>query len=71
MNTQGFKPTSAIMNEDVNGGVKVTLSQSQDAGVDIAKEMVDMIIGKDVIKANIKSLQTEDQMLKSLIDMKV
>lgn len=71
MNTQGFKPTSAIMNEDVNGGVKVTLSQSQDAGVDIAKEMVDMIIGKDAIKANIKSLQTEDQMLKSLIDMKV
>lgn len=71
MNTQGFKPTSATMNEDVNGGVKVTLSQSQDAGVDIAKEMVDMIIGKDVIKANIKSLQTEDQMLKSLINMKV
>jgi flagellar hook protein FlgE len=71
MNTKGFKPTSAIMNEDSNGGVKVTLSQSQDEGVDLAKETVGMTIGKDAIKANIKSLQTEDQMLKSLIDMKV
>lgn len=71
MNTKGFKPTSAIMNEDVNGGVKVTLSQSQDAEVDIAKEMVDMMIGKDAIAANVKSLQTEDQVLKSLIDIKV
>lgn len=71
MNTTGFRPTSAIMNEDVNGGVKVTLSQSQDAEVDIAKEMVDMMIEKNAIQVNIKSLQTEDQLLKSLIDIKV
>jgi flagellar hook protein FlgE len=71
MNTKDFKPTSAIMNEDVNGGVKVTLSQSQDAEVDVAKEMVDMMIEKTAIQANIKSLQTEDQVLKSIIDIKV
>jgi flagellar hook protein FlgE len=71
MNTKDFKPASAIMNEDVNGGVKVTLSQSQNADVDVAKEMVDMMIEKTAIKANIKSLQTEDQLLKSLIDIKV
>ena len=71
MNTPGFKPTSAVMNEDVNGGVKVTLSQSQDAEVDIAKEMVDMMIEKTVIQANVKTLQTGDEILKSLIDIKV
>ena len=71
MNTNGFKPTSAVLNEDVNGGVKVTLSQSQNADVDIAKEMVDMMIEKNAIQVNIKSLQTENDVLKSLIDMKV
>jgi flagellar basal-body rod protein FlgC len=71
MNTNGFKPTNAVMNEDVNGGVKVTLSQSENAEVDTAKEMVDMMIEKHGIQANVKSLQTENEVLKSLIDMKV
>ncbi len=71
MNTNGFKPTSAVINEDVNGEVKVTLSQSENADVDIAKEMVDMMIEKNAIQVNIKSLQTENDVLKSLIDMKV
>jgi flagellar hook protein FlgE len=71
MNTEGFKPTRAIMNEEVNGGVKVTLSQSENPEVDIAKELVDMMIEKHGIQANVKTLQTEDQVLKSLIDIKV
>ena len=71
MNTNGFKPASAVLNEDVNGGVKVTLSQSENADVDIAKEMVDMMIEKNAIQVNVKSLQTENDVLKSLIDTKV
>jgi flagellar hook protein FlgE len=73
MNTTGFKPTttSTVMNEDVNGGVKVTLSQSENAELDIAKEMVDMMIEKHAIQGNVKSLQTENEVLKSLIDIKV
>jgi flagellar hook protein FlgE len=71
INTKGFKPSSAVMNEGDNGGVKVTLSQTQNAEVDIAKEMTDMMIEKNAIQLNIKSLQTADQVNKSLIDMKV
>ena len=71
MNTTGFKPSSAVMNEGDNGGVKVTLSQSQNAEVDPAKEMIDMLIEKNAIQLNVKSLETEDQVYKSLIDMKV
>lgn len=70
MNTEGFKPINAMMNEDINGGVKVTLSQSPDPGVDVAKEMVDMMIEKVGVKVNVKSLQAEDDILKSLIDIK-
>ena len=71
MNTAGFKPTSTNMSDDANGGVKVTLTQSQDAEVDVAKEMTYMMIEKFGVQANVKSLQTEDQILKSLIDIKV
>lgn len=71
MNTTGFKPSSATMNEEENGGVKVTLSQSQNPEVDIAKELTDMMIEKIAIQVNVKSLQTEDQVYKSLIDLKV
>jgi len=71
INTNGFKPTSAVMNEDVSGGVKVTLSQSENADVDIAGEMVDLMIEKNAIQVNVKSLQTGNEVLKNLIDMKV
>ena len=71
MNTNGFKPTSAEMSEDANGGVKVTLSQSQNADVDMAKEMTDLMIEKFGVQANVRSLQTENEILKSLIDIKV
>ena len=71
MNTTGFKPSSAVINEGDYGGVKVTLSQSQNAEVDPVKEMTDMLIEKNAIQLNVKSLETEDQVYKSLIDMKV
>jgi flagellar hook protein FlgE len=71
MNTKDFRPARTIMEEDVNAGVKVTLSQSRDGEVDLAKEMTDMIIEKHAIQANIKTLQTADQVLRSLIDIKI
>ena len=57
VNTADFKPTEANMNEGVNGGVYVTLSQSSQEGTDIAKETVDMISTEEGFKANITSLQ--------------
>ncbi len=71
MNTDWFKPTRAVINEEANGSVKLTLSQIQDAGVDIAKEMVVLMIEKVRVQVNVKSCQTEDGILKSLIDIKV
>ncbi|HMK56688.1 MAG TPA: flagellar basal body rod C-terminal domain-containing protein [Dissulfurispiraceae bacterium] len=71
VNSKDFRPSTPMMNEDGNGAVKVTISKSQDTEVDIAKEMVDMMIEASAIKANIKTLQTEDQVIKNLIDIKV
>ncbi len=69
INTADFKPTEANMNEGVDGGVYVTLSQSSQAGTDLAKETVDMISTEEGFKANIKSLQTSEDMTKKLIDI--
>ncbi|MBF0506589.1 MAG: hypothetical protein HQL09_07120 [Nitrospirae bacterium] len=70
INTKGFLSTDANMSETVNGGVKVTLSQNPDSdGVDEAKEMVNMIINKAGVEANVKSVQTADKMLKTINKM--
>jgi len=69
INTADFKPTEANMNEGVNGGVYVTLSQSGQVGTDISKETVDMIATEAGFKANIKSLQASEDMRKNLIDI--
>ena len=69
INTPGFKSTEADMNEGVNGGVYVTLSQSSQEGTDISKETVDLITTEEGFKANIKSLEASEDMTKALIDI--
>ncbi len=69
VNTADFKPADSTMNEGVNGGVYVTLSQGSQEGTDIAKEMVDMIATEEGFKANIKTLQASEDMSKKLIDI--
>jgi len=71
MQTNDFKPSTAVMNEDPNGGVRVTLSQSKNTGVDPAQEMTEMMIEKMGVEANIKSMQTGNQVIKSLVDLKI
>ena len=71
MQTNDFKPSNAVMNEDPNGGVRVTLSQSQNTGVDPAQEMTEMMIEKMGAQVNIKSMQTGNQVIKGLVDLKI
>jgi flagellar hook protein FlgE len=70
MNTEDFKPSETRMNEDVNGGVYVTISKNSTPGVDLAKEMTDMMITPEGVKANLSTLKTADEMIKSVIDLK-
>ncbi len=70
MNTEDFKPSEAIMNEDKNGGVYVTTRKTGSSEVDLTKEMVDMMTTSEGLKANLKTLKTTDEMTKSIIDIK-
>ncbi len=69
--TNDFKPSNAVMNEDPNGGVRVTLSQSQNTGVDPSQEMTEMVIEKMGVQTNIKSMQTGNQVIKGLVDLRI
>ncbi len=65
--TPGFTPTEANMTEGDDGGVKVTLSQNQNSGgVDEAREIVNMITNQTGFEANISTLQTSEQMNKTI-----
>jgi flagellar basal-body rod protein FlgC len=82
--TENFKSSRAVMNEGDNGGVKVTLSQETSPGplvtqsdgsarelsnTDLASEFTDMISFQSGYDANIKTVQTADEMKGSVIDM--
>lgn len=83
-NTDKFKSTVATADESDGGGVKVTLSKNNNAGtiydkgdgtkvessnVDIANEAVGQIKADHLLKANIASLKTSDEMMGNVIDI--
>lgn len=83
--SEEFKRTDAVFNEGDNGaGVKVTLSQDSSSGplvtkndgtavelsnTELAREFTDMIIQQTGYEANVKTVQTDDEMKGTVIDM--
>jgi len=83
-NTDGFKSSVASAQEDINGGVKVTISQNtrpgtvyntgdgklaESSNTDYAREAVDQISARAMFAANVASLKTYGEMYKSIIDI--
>lgn len=68
-NTDNFKPSEARINDNANQGVYVTISQSASAEADTAKDMVDLIISKTGIEANLNSIKVADEVTKSILDI--
>lgn len=82
--SDNFKSSRAVMNEGGDGGVKVTLSQNSAQGplvaksdgstkelsnTDLATEFTSMINNQSAYGANIKTVQAQDQMKGTLINM--
>lgn len=71
MNTEGFKPSTVVQEENKSGGVIVSAIKEQGADeVDLSREAVDLIVTDNSFKANIKVLQTDAEMTKTLLDIK-
>ena len=53
------------------GGTNSGTGSIEQSDVDLAGELTDMRMNADYYKANLKTIQTSDQMSKSLLDIKV
>jgi flagellar basal body rod protein FlgC len=72
MDVEGHMPSDVTMKESPNGGV-IPEVVCQDEGaytVDLSKEMVDLIVAANAVKANIAVMKNEDEVMKSVIDIK-
>lgn len=68
-NTEQFRPSEATIHDSAGQGVYVTISQSNSPGVDLTKEMVDLMTTRIGIEANLKTVKTADEINKSILDI--
>ncbi len=73
VNTDGFVPTKTNIS-DAGGSIQAKSSLSSDNGsatsqTDLNKEITDQVVIENVNEVNIKAIQTQDQMLGSLLDI--
>jgi flagellar hook protein FlgE len=71
LNTADFHPSEAMINDNSQSGVYVTITSNNSSEVDLTKEMVDMITTANGFKANLKTLETAFEMTESLLDIKI
>jgi len=82
--TDNFKKSRTVFNENTDGGVKVTISQSEEenpvallsdgsekimSNTDISEEMAQQIRDQNGYGLNAKSIQADDDMKGTVIDM--
>ncbi|MBF0377471.1 MAG: hypothetical protein HQK72_08290 [Desulfamplus sp.] len=83
--SDNFKSSRTVMNEGNNGGVKVSLSKNSADGplvtqsngttkelsnTDLATEFTSMINYQSAYGANVKTIQTDDEMKGTILNMK-
>jgi len=64
VNTENFNSTSAHITD------RLEISANTDASVDITKEITDQIVIEDGFKAQVPAIKTQDEMTKTLLDIK-
>ena len=75
VNTDGFRPSDTRMSDDTNS-VSANVRLADDNGsdksqTDLAKELPDQIIAQDATAVNVSAIKTRDEMMGTLLDMKV
>ena len=68
LNTDGFKVSTVVMQNNKAGGVNAGVTQGSDS-VEISKEAVNLLDTDNGNKANLKSLHVADEMTKDIIDL--
>jgi len=76
VNTDRFVPNSGVIGNSANGAVQASVTAGTDNGslqsqTDLSKEMTGQIVVERGIEANVKAIQSQDEMFGSLLDIKV
>jgi flagellar hook protein FlgE len=72
LNTEGFKRQTVTQEElPHQGGTRASVGRSDQEGVVLEQELVDQISAAYAYKANLKTVQTQDEVLGTLLDMRV
>jgi flagellar hook-associated protein FlgK len=68
--TPGFRRQQVVQQAQAAGGVQASVQTAELAGDDLATDLVQQKVALYSFKANLHVLQTEDEMLGSLLDVK-
>ena len=74
VNTDGFVPTSTAMSSS-DSSVKADIRQSDNtrstrSQTDLTREIPDQMIASDTLSVNATAIQTQDEMMGTLLDIK-
>lgn len=70
INTKLFRPTDTAIVEGENFSPKAVFSKNSLPGTDLAKEMTDQGIIDKTVGLNVSSIKTQDEMMKTVLDIK-
>lgn len=74
-NTDNYVPRNTTINETKGGGTKADTTLATDNGsaqsqTNLAKEITDQMMIQNVNEANVKAIQTQNNVMGSLLDIK-
>lgn len=75
IDTRGFSQTDALQTEMSPAGVRISglrrplNTDSENSNTDLNKEMVNQVINKNELAANVKVIRTQDKMMGALLDI--
>lgn len=70
VNSSNYQATDTALNETASGSIEATFSKGDNA-TDLSKEMTEQIPIERGFEANARVIQTEEQMIGSLIDLSI
>lgn len=67
--TPGYRRQVVVQEPLAQGGVATSVSQSPQPGDDLARDVVEQMVASYAFKANLRVIQTHNEMMGSLLDV--
>ena len=68
--TPGYRRQRVLQAEQSDGGVMISMARSVEPDQNLAQDIVDQISASYMFKADLRVVQTQDEMLGALLDVK-